>query len=169
MTDQRTLRSGAFLLKSRRLVLPLMLGSLVAVSLGAAVTLDWSTVPTVGANPHDPSQASLGRSIYAKNCAACHGANLEGQADWRIRKPAGRLPAPPHDENGHTWHHSDQQLFEITKSGLSALVPGYETDMPSFADTLSDEEIWAVLAYIKSTWPPEVQLRQDRRNQGAEQ
>ena len=79
------------------------------------------------------------------------------------------MPAPPHDETGHIWHHPDQHLFDVTKSGVGALLPGYETDMPAFADTLSDEEIWAVLAYIKSTWPPEIQLRQDRRNQGAEQ
>jgi mono/diheme cytochrome c family protein len=26
--------------------------------------------------------------------------------------------------------------------------------MPGFGGVLSDEEIWAVLAHIKSTWPP---------------
>jgi mono/diheme cytochrome c family protein len=64
------------------------------------------------------------------------------------------MPAPPHDESGHTWHHPDHVLFAITKSGL---VPpyapkDYESDMPSFAGQLSDDEIWAVLAYLKSHW-----------------
>ena len=64
------------------------------------------------------------------------------------------MPAPPHDESGHTWHHPDNVLFAITKNGL---VPpyapsGYESDMPAFRGRLSDDEIWAVLAFIKSQW-----------------
>ena len=95
----------------------------------------------------------LGQEDYAANCASCHGANLEGQPDWRRRNENGRMPAPPHDANGHTWHHADRQLFTITKLGVSAIVPGYESDMPAFEGILSDDEIVAVLAFIKSTWP----------------
>jgi mono/diheme cytochrome c family protein len=69
------------------------------------------------------------------------------------RLPNGRLPAPPHNATGHTWHHSDGQLFRIVKDGLAAILPGYETDMPAFKDILTDAEITAVLDYIKSTWP----------------
>lgn len=141
----------------------------VAIGLGTVVTLNWLTASSAGANPDNPAQVSLGRTTYAENCASCHGANLEGQPDWRIRKPDGRLPAPPHDETGHTWHHPDEQLFKITKSGVAAIVPGYETDMPAYENVLSDEEIWAVLAFIKSTWRPETLRRQDRRSRGAEQ
>ena len=101
-----------------------------------------------------PEQLALGRKIYAQHCAACHGTRLEGQPDWRKPLPNGRMPAPPHDESGHTWHHPDDVLFGITKHGL---VPpyaprGYESDMPAFAGTLSDHEIRAVLAYISSHW-----------------
>lgn len=98
-------------------------------------------------------QIETGRQLYAANCASCHGANLEGQPDWKRRLENGRMPAPPHDESGHTWHHSDQDLFTITKRGVEAIVPGYESDMPAFDGVLSDAEIAAVLAYIKSTWP----------------
>ncbi len=98
-------------------------------------------------------QITVGRQVYAQNCASCHGANLEGQPDWRRRLENGRMPAPPHDESGHTWHHSDQDLFDITKLGVGGVVAGYESDMPAFVDILSDEEIAAVLAFIKSTWP----------------
>ena len=106
------------------------------------------------ANPRDVSKVSAGGKLYAQHCASCHGAKLEGQPNWRQRLPNGRLPAPPHDESGHTWHHPDSVLFEITKRGL---VPpyapkGYESDMPAFGEKLTDEEIWAVLAYIKSHW-----------------
>ena len=102
----------------------------------------------------DPETIKLGARLYAEHCAACHGARLEGQPNWRQRLPNGRLPAPPHDESGHTWHHSDEVLFGITKHGL---VPpyapkDYESDMPAFAGKLSDREIRAVLEYIKSQW-----------------
>ena len=105
---------------------------------------------------------ALGRSIYFRHCAVCHGAELEGQPDWQTPLPSDRLPAPPHDESGHTWHHSDQELFTITKKGLAAVVPDYESDMPAFQTILSDDEIAAVLDYIKSTWP-----RREREYQGA--
>ncbi|WP_142849515.1 c-type cytochrome [Telmatospirillum sp. J64-1] len=116
--------------------------------------------PPGRADPTDPQAIALGERVYREHCAACHGTNLEGQRDWQSRRPDGRLPAPPHDETGHTWHHADEVLFRITKEGVAALVPGYESDMPAYADTLTDNEIWAVLAYIKSRWPPAIQARQ---------
>ncbi len=94
-----------------------------------------------------------GEKVYHAQCAACHGAELEGQPDWRRRLENGRMPAPPHDETGHTWHHSDRNLFIVTKGGVQALVPGYESDMPAFEGVLTDDEIADVVAYIKSTWP----------------
>ena len=109
-----------------------------------------------------PPDLALGQKIYAQHCAACHGAKLEGQGDWRKPLPNGRMPAPPHDESGHTWHHPDHVLFGITRIGLVApYAPArYQSDMPAFADKLSDDEIWAVLAYIKSTWPERIRQQQ---------
>ncbi len=116
----------------------------------------------------DPTLVTLGRIIYGEQCAACHGAKLEGQANWRTRRPDGRFPAPPHDQNGHTWHHDDGLLFDLTKLGFGALVGrAYETDMPIFAEILSDQEIIAVLSYIKSRWPKEVRDRHDEMNRYA--
>ena len=99
-----------------------------------------------------------GEKLYAQHCAACHGARLEGQPRWQKKLPNGRLPAPPHDDSGHTWHHPDEALFAMTKHGLvPPFAPaGYESDMPAFAGILSDAEIRAVLAYIGSHWSSEV-------------
>ena len=106
----------------------------------------------------DPAQLTRGKALYAEHCAACHGAKLEGQPNWRKRLRNGRFPAPPHDDSGHTWHHPDEVLFAITKRGLVPpyAPPGYESDMPPFAAKLSDDEIRAVLAYIESQWSDEV-------------
>ena len=102
----------------------------------------------------DAVRVAHGARVYAQHCALCHGAKLEGQPDWRKRLANGRLPAPPHDESGHTWRHRDHVLFALTRNGM---VPpyapkGYASDMPAFAGKLSDDEIWAVLACLKSQW-----------------
>ena len=106
------------------------------------------------ADPRNADRVAVGEKLYAQHCASCHGPKLEGQPNWRARLPNGKLPAPPHDESGHTWHHPDQALFEITKHGVvwPHAPKGYQSDMPAFVGKLSDEEIWAVLAYIKSHW-----------------
>lgn len=119
-----------------------------------AVFAGWHYAGTASTAVGPDDVIAQGRQIYADQCAACHGADLEGQPDWRTPLASGRLPAPPHDESGHTWHHPDEVLFRIVKEGTAAVVGGgYESDMPGFADLLSDAEIRAVLDYIKSTWP----------------
>lgn len=126
--------------------------------------LSFSTLLLVGlimvpssATSAPETQLERGELIYKRFCSLCHGKDLQGQDNWRLRKPDGKLPAPPHDETGHTWHHADEVLFGITKFGL---VPpyapeNYKTDMPAWSDTLSDDDIHAVLAFIKSQWPDE--------------
>lgn len=117
--------------------------------------------PEGGIDPSDLAQVARGEAVYRQHCAACHGAKLEGQADWRQRRPDGRLPAPPHDETGHTWHHTGELLINIVRDGM---VPpwapeGYQSDMPAYRGILGDADIVAVLAYIASRWPPDVRAR----------
>jgi mono/diheme cytochrome c family protein len=101
-----------------------------------------------------PQTISEGGALYQKNCAACHGVNLEGQPNWKTPLPSGTLPAPPHDASGHTWHHPTSLLFKITKKGASAVVGGgYKSDMGGFERILSDDQISAILEFIKSRWP----------------
>lgn len=124
-----------------------------------------------GAPAAAQSQIERGRQVYGEHCAACHGDRLQGEPghpDWRQRKPNGRLPAPPHDETGHTWHHSDEQLFAMTKHGPAKLIgdPDYQSDMPGFSGVLSDADIRAVIAFIKSTWTGKAKAYNDRINGG---
>ena len=146
----------------RRLARPL-LGLLIAAPFLVAgfCSAHANDAPTKP-DPADPKLIARGKAVYAEQCASCHGDNLEGQPNWRHRLPNGHMPAPPHDPTGHTWHHSDKQLFDMTKRGPGALVPGYQSDMPAFKDKLSDADIWAVLSYIESTWPAEIRDRQQR-------
>jgi S-disulfanyl-L-cysteine oxidoreductase SoxD len=118
--------------------------------------------------PADAELVSRGGEVYAAACASCHGENLEGEGDWRRRDADGYLPAPPHDETGHTWHHPDRMLFEMTKSGMEPFAGAdYPSNMPAFDGVLSDDEIVAVLSYIKSRWPEPIRRRHDTINEAA--
>jgi len=65
--------------------------------------------------------------------------------------------APPHDKSGHTWHHPDEMLFNLSKYGFKAMInDDYKVSMPVYDGILPDEEIIASLSYIKSTWRDEV-------------
>ena len=122
-------------------------------------------VTNISLKPNDAPTVNLGGSVYAKNCASCHGANLEGQFNWRQRDSNGYLPAPPHDESGHTWHHSDQYLFLMTKYGIEEMIgKRYPNNMPAYKDVLTDDEIIAVLSYIKSTWPEQIKQQHNLLN-----
>lgn len=146
----------------------LLIGAAVAATFTAAALFWWRSGALPPIDPRDSAQVKMGQAVYAAQCGRCHGANLEGQPNWRDRMANGRLPAPPHDGSGHSWHHPDEVLFGITKDGLGAYAPpGYESDMPVFDGVLSDDEIAAVLAYIKSRWPTDVQARQQRINEQA--
>lgn len=131
--------------------------AVTVILLGGFLGYQWLVVDRVEEPfvllPDNVETVTAGKAAYNANCASCHGANLEGQANWRQRAPSGRLPAPPHDETGHTWHHADKVLFNLTKYGPQFVAgPNYESDMPAFDGVLSDDEIIAALSYIKSTW-----------------
>ena len=96
--------------------LGLLLGGLIL-----AILAGWHQARTTSTAAAS-AEVEQGRQVYADQCASCHGADLEGQPDWRSPLPSGRLPAPPHDPSGHTWHHSDNVLFRIVKVGTAAVV-----------------------------------------------
>lgn len=139
----------------------LILGAgLVLIAAGAVMAWRIWTTP---AEVFDPEVVAVGKEVYAAHCASCHGVDLEGEPDWQTPRADGRMPAPPHDETGHTWHHPDAQLFLMTKHGIEPFAPeGYESDMPALEGVLDDEEIRAVITFIQSTWPPEI-LEAQRR------
>lgn len=149
--------------------------AVVGIALVALAGIVWSlssprrttAPPLVFADAEDAGQVARGAAIYAAQCAACHGRSLEGQPEWWRPGADGRLPAPPQNETGHGWMHSDEELFRIVKfSVIDTAPPGYVSNMPSFDGALSDGGILAVLAFIKSRWPLGVRAYQSVLNPG---
>lgn len=108
-----------------------------------------------------PEFIEHGKSIYAQNCAACHGLSGDGkgdaaafllpkprnfvQANFRLRTtPPGHLP-------------TDVDLFRAVSLGM----PG--TPMPPWRVNLSDEDRWAVVEYIKTFSPRFANTNEDRK------
>lgn len=146
---------------------------IIAAAIAAVIMTGCVLVLTGPYNPFSDKEArakkiSQGRALYDVNCAKCHGKNLEGQPNWKVPLASGRLPAPPHNKSGHTWHHTDSAIAGITKLGLKPFAgDNYESDMPAFGAILSDDEIEEILTYIKSTWPEREQTYQQQRTQQA--
>ncbi len=148
MRDKRT---------GRRLALP-ALGVVVigAVAAGAFWHLQSATV--IPGDATDLDQVAFGSRIYSRICANCHGAELDGQLGWEEPLKDGTRLAPAHSADGKTWRRGDDALFDVVKVGGETLKPdGGVSRMPGFGEKLTDDEIWAVIAFIKSTWPSSVQ------------
>ena len=143
-----------------------------SVSPGAAIALfaiaTLAHAAGTGSPAPDRMRLDTGRAIYQQRCAACHGAQGEGAPHWQQRDANGEMPPPPHDAQGHTWKHSDAMLYRLVSNGWRD--PFNKTDrptMPAFKDTLSPNEIRAVITYLKTLWTPQQRRfqREESRHQ----
>jgi mono/diheme cytochrome c family protein len=71
---------------------------------------------------------------------------------------------PRHNANGHTWHHSDRQLIDTILNGsgemgemMRSMMGDPGVRMPTFRGVLTEEDVKAILTYIKTWWTPEQQ------------
>jgi len=94
--------------------------------------------------PGPAVEPGSGHALYLAHCATCHGESGRGDS-WRARL----LFLRPGDLTDRARMHalSDQYLFDVIKHGGASFgMPG----MPSFGFHLRDEEVQALVAYIRS-------------------
>jgi S-disulfanyl-L-cysteine oxidoreductase SoxD len=119
------------------------------------------------ANADDPTKVAAGKLIYAQWCSSCHGKRLQGQPLWQLQDQYSGRRAPAHDESGHTWEHSDEELYRITRDGrFTTTPPSVHSYMPAFARILNDEQILDAVAFIKARWPLGLRISQSLLNPG---
>jgi mono/diheme cytochrome c family protein len=119
------------------------------------------------ADADDAAVVKRGKVIYIGRCASCHGRNLQGQPLWQLTDEFAGRRAPAHDETGHTWQHSDEDLFYMTKYGsFPSPAAGVSSYMPAFGNVLDDRDIVAVMAFIKARWPIALRVSQAMLNPG---
>jgi mono/diheme cytochrome c family protein len=145
-----------------------------AAGLAAAITAGFAAgaVATTASPPashfadaDDAALVTRGHVVYRNFCSMCHGRHMEGQALWQADDADRWRRAPALAKSGHAWRRSDEDLFHITKFGryasISATAP---SAMPGFARDLTDDDILAVVAAIKSRWPTPLRVIQASLN-----
>lgn len=81
----------------------------------------------------DPAAVAEGGEIFATNCAACHGANLEGVIGPNLKDA--------------TWIHGNGTLDDIQKVVATGVL---EKGMPAWESVLGASKVARVVAYIHS-------------------
>ena len=147
---------------------PVLTGIAALAAASIASVLASADVPaTHFANADDNAAVASGKQLYRVECSSCHGRSLEGQPLWQLQDQYAGRRAPAHDASGHTWQHSDGDLFYMTKYGRFPQAPkDVKSFMPAFGGRLKDKEILDVLAYIKSAWPLGLRVSQAMLNPG---
>jgi putative copper resistance protein D len=133
------------LMLRRRLALPLGAGAIVLLVMGGAlavVPLAVDAYPTTYHRPTVPYTVGSivsGAEVYGERCATCHGRSGGGDGP-----AASRLPRPPADLRApHTGQHTAGDLFWWVSHGIP------RGAMPGFASTLTEEQRWDVINYVR--------------------
>ena len=164
--SKRTLRIRSWrLISQRNVIIGFVIMCVLALVVFAIRSSTRSTTASLDyADVTNGEFVAQGKRSYAIRCASCHGSDLKGEHGWPQRRINGVMPASPLDQSGQSWQQEDHWLFKTIKYGGQATAPaGSPNYMPGFGGGMTDSEIWAVIAYIRSTWPKHIQDAQSRR------
>lgn len=143
--------TGRYLLIVGFIILSTIALTIVVVRSAARPELETGS----GATPPNAASIAAGKQLYDTRCASCHGTNLEGAQGWPQRQANGVMPASPLNAGSPAQGRDDAWLFRTIKDGGQATAsPGYTSSMPAMGSGLSNEQIWVMISYIKSTWMP---------------
>jgi mono/diheme cytochrome c family protein len=116
--------------------------SRVPALLGLAGVLPLTAFAFAQGGRGDPGR---GVELYRERCMLCHGGQGEG---WDWSKKVEKPPVPVPDLAQVAPERSDQYLFDVVKEGGEAV--GRTRFMPPFGFQLTDEQVWDLVAYMRS-------------------
>lgn len=133
---------------------PALLFSLALALLASCTSGGGSAIPADAETPLPPEFAGLtnplpstpetierGHLLFEKNCAPCHGADGDGKGPASV----SLTPPPANFRDGVRLSiHTDAWIFMRMTMGKK------ETAMPAFGPTLSEDERWAILRFLRS-------------------
>lgn len=110
------------------------------------------------ANPLTPTKNLIGegQKLYADNCASCHGA--KGMGDGEAGKSLSPSPALLAYMIQMPMSVDEYLLWTISDGGKQ-----FKTAMPAFKDTLTQDQIWKIILYMRAGFPA---LAKANPNQG---
>jgi cbb3-type cytochrome c oxidase subunit III len=92
--------------------------------------------------PNNAESSEMGRKLYQRYCASCHGPN--GKGDGAMALSGGT----PSDLTDGTWDYgsTDGEIFAVISDGVSS-------DMLAYKEKLSEKQIWQLVNFIRSIGP----------------
>jgi len=117
-------------------MMPAAAGSRIARAVWAALLAGLLAVLTVGCDILLPHRLP-GEQLYVDNCADCHGVDGRGNT-------AREMGQPYADLTGEVWKFGgdDSSMANVIREGSFGLMPGFQ-------EKLSDEQVRALVGYIK--------------------
>lgn len=106
------------------------------------VAKSWPTEHKPNPVPVSAHAIAHGEHLFMQNCAMCHGEGAQGNGPLRET-----MWPPPSDLTIYTSWHADGELYWFITKGVAG------TDMPAFERTLSDEDRWSIIHFLR-TLPP---------------
>lgn len=128
------------------LLLPLLAAFAAAWRLGPQAQPPAQPTAAVPAQPPGLSRVEeTGKRLYVAICAYCHGVNGDG---FGLNAPNLAVPPRDHTDASYMASRTDEQLFAVIKYGGGA--QGRSNLMPPWGGRLSDREITALVAYVRT-------------------
>ncbi len=111
----------------------------------------WNLVAWVWLKDVPPTALARAETLYARDCAACHGPDGKGGGPAGVNRPgmAKMDPALPKGPRDFTDAGALLAASDVLLQG-KLLRGGMGTGMPEFGSLYSDEEQWAMIAYLRT-------------------
>lgn len=109
---------------------------------------DWNALSqrVVNPTPGDAAAAARGKALYESSCASCHG--FRGAGDGPAAQALAYQP-PNFTDRLRMINRGDPDLYRFIVQGSS-----HAGGMPGFGDKLKEREIWDLVNYIRTLYPP---------------